>query len=419
MSRPVIRELEASGVTVARGEVLVPTEVGDPLHGTLRCSAAPLVAGSLQRKGRQVRLAPVPQCEENEAAADPVLFLATCPQRDGSTAAIAAVACAEDRLAVASARGAVEEWAAVCDTRSLISAGSPWCQGALQAESAARQALADHSANGRTVYLLGPFAATPEVSDELVGLGAVLTDSLASVGSGDVVVFLAHGAPPDVRKQAAEMDITVVDATCPLVAAAQSAAHRIAERGHHLALVGQSGNAATAGLIGEASGHVTVVERPGTVALHIPDSRPVSYLLEPGIPVEAGAPIAAALRSRYPAIRNGNPDDICYAPSDRVGSIREVATGSDLMLVLGDAHSADTRLICGLARDAGTKVHVVAETSDITPAMLSNAHTVGTAASTSAPGDLQARVITALSGLGKLSVAIRQLHTEMDSAHSS
>lgn len=419
MSRSAVRELQASGVNVARGEVVVPTEVGDPLHGTVKCSAAPLVAGSLERKGRQVRLVPVPQCEETEAAADPVLFVATCPQRDGSTAAIAAAACTEDRLAVASARGAVEEWAAVCDTRTLISAGSPWCTGAREAESAARKAIADHAGNGGTVYLLGPLAAAPEVADELTGLGAVVTDSLADVSSGDVVVLLAHGAPPELRKQAAELDVTVIDATCPLVAAAQSAAHRAAERGHHLALVGQAGNAATAGLISEAEGHVTVVETPGSVALHVADSRPVSYLLEPGIPFESSAPILGALRSRYPAIRNGNPDDMCYEPSDRAGSIRAVATGSDLVLVLGDAHSADTRQICGLARDAGTKVHVVTETSDITPAMLSSAHTIGTAASTSAPADLQARVITALSGLGKLTIATRQLHTEMAAAHSS
>jgi 4-hydroxy-3-methylbut-2-en-1-yl diphosphate reductase len=419
MSRSAVREFQASGVDVARGEVLVPTEIGDPLHGTLQCTAAALVAGSLERKGRQVRLAPLPECEESATASDPILFVATCPQRGGGAAAIAAAAAADDRLAVASARAAVEEWAAVCDSRTVISAGSPWCSGALRAADTVRQAIADHGGNGHTVYLLGPFAAPPEIADELTGLGAVVTDSLANAGSGDVVVFLAQGAPEEVRKQAAEQDITVIDATCPLIAAAQSAAHRAAERGHHLALVGQAANAATPGLVSEAAEHVTVVETPGGVALHLADSRPISYLLEPGIPVEASAPIVGALRSRYPAIRNGNPDDICYAPSDRAGSIRAVATGSDLMLVLGDPRSLDVRQISGLVRDAGTKLLVVSRTSDITPAALSSVHHIGTAASTSAPADLEAQVVTALSGLGRLTVGTRQLHTEMASANSS
>lgn len=419
MSRSAVRELQALGVTVARGEVVVPTELGDPLHGTVRCSAASLVAGSLERKGRQVRLAPVPECEETEAASDPVLFVTTCPQQGGGTAAIAAAASAEDRLAVASARAAVEEWAAVCDSRTLISAGTPWCSGALRSVNAVRQAITDHQGNGRTVYLLGPFAAPPDIADELTGLGAVVTDSLADVSSGDVVVFLAHGVPAELRKQAAEQDITVIDATCPLVAAGQAAAHRAAERGHHLALVGQASNAATAGIVSEAAEHVTIVETPGSVAFHLADSRPVSYLLEPGIPIEAGAPILGALRSRYPAIRNGNPDDICYAPSDRAGSIRAVAAASDVMLILGDAMSADARQISALARDTGTKVQVVAGAAEITPGMLGPVHTIGTAASTSAPADLPAQVVTALSGLGKLSVVTRRLHTETASEISS
>lgn len=397
----------------------MPTEIGDPLHGTLRCSAAPLVAGSLARKGRRVRLAPLPDYDESAAASDPILFVATCPQLGGGAAAIAAAAAADDRLAVASARAAVGEWAAVYDSRTVISAGSPWCSGALRAANTVRQALADHKGNGRTIYLLGTFAAPPEIAAELTGLGAVVTDSLADAGSGDVVVFLAQGVPAEVRKQAAEQDITVIDATCPLIAAAQSAAHRAAERGHHLALVGQAANAATAGLVSEAAEHVTIVETPGGVALRLADSRPISYLLEPGIAVEASAPIVGALRSRYPAIRNGNPDDICYAPSDRAGSIRAVATGSDLMLVLGDQRSLDIRQISGLIRDTGTKLLLVGETSDVTPAALSSVHTIGTAVSTSAPAGLEAQVVTALSGLGKLTVLTRQLHTEMASANSS
>jgi 4-hydroxy-3-methylbut-2-en-1-yl diphosphate reductase len=419
MSRSAVRELQAPGVSVARGEVLVPTEVGDPLHGTLTCSAAPLVAGSLERKGRRVRVGQAREAEEIAPAGDPVLFVATCPQQDGASSALAAAASADDRLAVASARAAVEEWAAVYDDRTLMVAPSPWCSGALNAASAARQAIAEHGGNGRTVYLLGPFAAPSEVTAELTGLGAVVTDSLAEVSSGDLVVLLAQGAPAELRQEAAQRDITVVDATCPLVAAAQDAARHAAERGHHLALIGHSANAATAGIASAAGGRVSIVETLGGVALHLPDSRPVSYMLEPGIPAEASAPILDALRSRYPAVVNGNPDDICYAPSDRAGSIRAVAAGSDLMLVLGDGASADTKQVCGLARDAGTKVHVVATTSDIVPAMLASARTIGLAESTSAPGVLATQVITALSGLGKLRIARRQLRTETAPRYSS
>ena len=62
---------------------------------------------------------------------------------------------------------------------------------------------------------------------------------------GDVVVFPAHGVTADVRAEAARRGATVIDATCPLVAAAQTAASRTADRGQQLVLIGQPGQAST------------------------------------------------------------------------------------------------------------------------------------------------------------------------------
>ena len=82
------------------------------------------------------------------------------------------------------------------------------------------------------------------------------------------------------------------------------------------------------------------------------------------------------------------------------------------MLVVGDPQSADTRQMCGQARNSGTRVQVIGELSDIKPAMLASVHTIGLAESTSAGAGLAARVLEALSGLGRLTIARRRLSTE-------
>ena len=143
------------------------------------------------------------------------------------------------------------------------------------------------------------------------------------------------------------------------------------------------------------------------------DARRVSYLLQPGIPVESAAPVTTALRSRFPAARGPNPDGFCYAPSDRALAIRAVAAGSDLMLVLGDSDSADARQASALARDCGARTHVVAAASDLTPALLTGVTVIGMAESTSAPSALAGQVIAALSGLGPLSVVRREVSTHI------
>ncbi|HMH93042.1 MAG TPA: 4-hydroxy-3-methylbut-2-enyl diphosphate reductase [Streptosporangiaceae bacterium] len=416
MNRSAVREFQAPDLRVQRGELVVPTQVGDPARGPLPCPAAPLIAGSLQRKGLRCALGPVPRLDDaGSDAGGAAVYLATCGQRDGSTAALAAVAAPDDRLAAAAAMAAVAEWAAVTGTRRLLLAGSPWCGGALRALDAARRMVTDHGAPaGRSVHIYGELTAPPEALADLAAGGAVVVSSLTGLAPGDIVVFPAQGVPPDVAAQAADQGLTVLDATCPLVARAQEDAARRAARGDDLLLVGLASGAAAAGITGRAPGRATVVETAaGTAALRVTDARRVSYLLQPGIPVESATPVTTALRSRFPAARGPHPDGFCYAPSDRAQAIRAVAADSDLMLVLGDPDSADARQASALARDCGARTHVIAAAGDLAPALLSGVTAIGMAESTSAPSALAGQVIAALSGLGPLSVVRRQVSTHI------
>ena len=411
MNRSVVREFLASGTGVAPGEILVPTQVGEQARGGLPCPAAPLVGGTLQRKGRRVRYAPVPHYD------DPVnhdggaaLFVATCQQRDGTMAAIAAVAAASDLVAVAAARSAVQEWSAVFGTRRLLAAASPWCNGAQVAMETVRRAVAGRCA----VHVYGQLAASPESIAELAASGAVFVSSLAEVPDGATVIFPAHGVPAEVKAAAQARGLEVTDATCPLVLGTQAEARRLAGRGDDVVLIGLPSHPVVAGIAGTAPGKVSVVmTAAATAGLRVADSRRVSYLLQPGIPVEDSTAVTAALRSRFPAVRSPHPDGFCYAASDRAETIRAIAAGCEVMLVLGTADSPDTRQLSALARDCGSRAQVVTEVGDVGPAVLASAATIGLAESTSASPALAARLTEALSGLGPLSVLRRQVQTEI------
>jgi 4-hydroxy-3-methylbut-2-enyl diphosphate reductase len=209
----------------------------------------------------------------------------------------------------------------------------------------------------------------------------------------------------------------VIDGTCPFVAAAQTAASRAADRDQQVVLISQPGLAATEAIVSQAPGHVTVVETPAkTAAVQASDTRQMTFFVQPGVVLETAAPIVSALRSRYPAVKPTVPTEVCYAPSDRVGTIYSVALGSDVMLVLGDPNSPDAKQISAHARDSGTKVHIVSDVEDIKPSMLAGVLTIGVAESTSARAGLAAQVLTALSGLGRLSIARRRLSTEKTSS---
>jgi 4-hydroxy-3-methylbut-2-en-1-yl diphosphate reductase len=411
MNRSAAREFLAPGTSVPPGEILVPTEVGDPVRGPLPSPAAPLVAGTLMRKGKRVGYAPVGHCLDPAGdASGATVFVATCQQRDGTTAAVAATANGSDRVAVAAARAAVDEWSAVFGTRRLLAASSPWCSGADGALGQARRAVDGR----RTVHVSGQLAADPAALAELAERGAVFVRSLDEVPDGGTVLFPAHGVSAEVRAAAAARGLEIIDATCPLVGWVQGEARRFAERGDDVVLIGQPGHAALAGIVGQAPGRTTVVSSPAsTAALRVADPRRVSYLLQPGIPVEDSAPVVAALRSRFPALHGPHPDGFCYAASDRAETVRVIASAADAMLVLGSADAPDSRQISGLARDCGARTHVIGQASDIVPGVLSGASTIGLAESTSAGPGLAGQVTEALSGLGPLSVTSRRVRTDV------
>jgi 4-hydroxy-3-methylbut-2-enyl diphosphate reductase len=145
----------------------------------------------------------------------------------------------------------------------------------------------------------------------------------------------------------------------------------------------------------------------------VADSRRVSYLLQPGTPVAESAPLADALRSRFPAVRSPHPDGFCFAASDRAQTVRSIAADCDVVLVLGPPDAADTRQLTALARDGGARAQVIAEVGDLAPAVLAGVDAVGLVESTSASPALAGLVTGALSGLGPLSLRRRAVQTDM------
>ncbi|MGH3398612.1 MAG: hypothetical protein ACRDPO_28395, partial [Streptosporangiaceae bacterium] len=329
------------------------------------------------------------------------------------------------------ASAAVEEWAAVAGTRRLLTAGRPWCAGALNALATVRAAVSEQAGReqaggeqaggeqaggqqaGRAVHVCGELAAPPEAAQELARLGVVTAATLDGIPQGDIVIFPAHGVPPAMHAEAVARGLAVVDATCPFVAHAQDQAARLAERGDDVVLLGHPGQRTAAAITGCAERAAVVESAGGSATLQVTDARRVSYLLQPGIPVEWSGPVIGALRSRLPAARGPNPDGFCYAPSDRAQTIKAIAADCELMLVLGDADSADARMLSALARDGGAKTQVIAAAGDLTPAMLAGVSALGLAESASAPSALAGQVTTALSGLGPLSVVRRQVSSQI------
>jgi 4-hydroxy-3-methylbut-2-enyl diphosphate reductase len=407
------RQCVAPGTSVPPGEVMVATQIGDPALGPLPCPAAPLVAGSLARRGVTARCQAIPRCAETgQAGPGTVLFVTSCLHPDGTATGIGAAAAAQDGRAVVAARAVVEEWSAVIAPRRLTGTGAVWCEGAAGALKQARRAVAGSAA---PVYIYEWLAAGAVDRRELEAAGAVFVTSLNEVPAGATLVLPGHGVPPSVRAGALERRLALVDATCPLVAAVQSQIRQFTGDGDRVAVVGPADHAVSGSLTGQAPGRTIGVESIAAASTTAAgDPRRVSYVLQPGIPVEAAAPITGALRSRFPGLHEPDPATFCYAASDRAETVRSIASTADVVLVLGQAEHPDTRLVTGMIRDGHAKAQVVCAAEQVTASWLAGSTAIGVVQTATAPAGLAGILTRALAGLGPLSVTERHVWTRVE-----
>ena len=195
------------------------------------------------------------------------------------------------------AAGALDAWGRALAGRSVLRAGPrSFCAGVDRAIEIVERAL---ERRGAPVFVRKQIVHNAHVVADLEERGAVFVDELGDVPRGATVVFSAHGVAPAVRDAAAERELDVIDATCPLVAKVHAEARRFVERGDSVVLIGHDGHEEVEGTIGEAPGAIHLVERPEHVArLDLGPGR-VSYLTQTTLAVDETEEVVSALRDRF------------------------------------------------------------------------------------------------------------------------
>ncbi|WP_067825177.1 4-hydroxy-3-methylbut-2-enyl diphosphate reductase [Nocardia inohanensis] len=286
----------------------------------------------------------------------------------------------------------------------LLAAPRSFCAGVERAIDAVERLLADPERTG-PIYVRKQIVHNTHVVADLAARGAVFVDELDAVPPGATVVFSAHGVSPAVRAAAAARQLTVVDATCPLVTKVHSEAKRFAAHGNTVVLIGHRGHEEVEGTAGEAPEATVVIESPAqALALTVPDDERVCFLTQTTLSVQETAETVAALRQRFPRLHGPAGADICYASTNRQRAVEEVAARSDVFLVIGSVNSSNSQRMVDVARRQGIPAHLIDDGTEIRAEWIIPAGTVGLSAGASAPARLVEEVLRALRRYGPLTV---------------
>src|SRR5207245_6315080 len=219
--------------------------------------------------------------------------------------------------------------------------------------------------------------------------GAIFVDEQTEVPEGEVCVFSAHGVAPSVRAGAQARRLRTIDATCPLVTKVHREAVRFAEEGYTVVLVGHDGHEEVEGTMGEAPERIVLVQNEQDVQrLQVEDPERVAYITQTTLAGDETSAIVARLRERFPKIVGPRTDDICYATTNRQAAVKQMASGCDLMLVIGSRNSSNSLRLVEVARECGAEAHLIDKAAEVREEWLTDRRVVGISSGASAPENL-------------------------------
>jgi 4-hydroxy-3-methylbut-2-enyl diphosphate reductase len=274
--------------------------------------------------------------------------------------------------------------------RLLLASPRGYCAGVERAVDTVERALALY---GSPVYVRKQIVHNSHVVRDLESRGAIFVDALAQVPEGATVVFSAHGIAPAVRREAASLRLTTIDATCPLVTKVHAQARRFAESGYAIVLIGHAGHEEVEGTLGEAPEAIVLVQSTEDAErVSLPGDKPLAYVTQTTLSVDETSEIVAVLRRRFPHIEGPRREDICYATSNRQLAVKELLRAVELLLVVGSRNSSNSQRLVEVARAAGVPAYLVDDVAGIDERWLEGCETVGLTSGASAPERLVAEV---------------------------
>lgn len=243
------------------------------------------------------------------------------------------------------------------------------------------------------------------VVEDLARRGAVFVEELDEVPDGAIVIFSAHGVSKAVEDEAKRRDLTVFDATCPLVTKVHIEVGKFAKEGMDAILIGHAGHPEVEGTMGRFDtsfgGRIHLVEDVEDVAkLDFGHDQPLAFVTQTTLSMDDTANVIDALKDRFPAINAPRKDDICYATQNRQDAVKLLSHHCEVVLVVGSPNSSNSNRLRELAERMGRRAYLIDNAGQMSQAWFEGVTYVGVTAGASAPEILIQEVLDTLQSWG-------------------
>ena len=242
---------------------------------------------------------------------------------------------------------------------------------------------------GPPVYVRHEIVHNKHVVESLKKIGAIFVEEISEIkDKSRPVIFSAHGVPKKVPKEAEELNMKYVDATCPLVSKVHREAENMHKNGYHIILIGHKGHPEVIGTMGQIPvDGITLVETIEDVEkIVFKKDEKLAFITQTTLSVDDTKEIIEYLKKKFPQINEPKKEDICYATTNRQAAVKKIAKLCDMFFVIGSRNSSNSKRLVEVASKAGcNQSELIHSESDIPLDKIGKCKTIGISSGASAP----------------------------------
>ena len=294
------------------------------------------------------------------------------------------------------------------EVKVLLAAPRGFCAGVERAIEIVEKTIEKY---GAPVFVRHEIVHNKFVVDNLKIKGAVFIEELDEIDDKTrPVIFSAHGVPKSVPDNAKELNMTYIDATCPLVSKVHREAENLHKAGYHLILIGHENHPEVVGTMGQLpKGSIELIQNEEEAEKYTNTiNQNLAYVTQTTLSVDDTINIIQILKKKFPNLKEPIKEDICYATTNRQKAVKNIASKCDMFFVIGSRNSSNSVRLVEVAKKSGCKNSILIHSDSIIPfEEIQKVQTIGISSGASAPEILVKNFIDELKK--KISIKIEEI----------
>ena len=275
----------------------------------------------------------------------------------------------------------------------IIAEHSGFCFGVNRAVDIAESTI--KNSNGKSIYSFGPLIHNTQAVEKFNNEGLIQIDNIDDI-KGEKLIIRSHGVPPEVEKKAEDLNIELIDATCPHVKAIHKRVRKYKDNGYDIIIIGDKNHPEVIGINGYCDNEGIVLNTVDE-AINLPKYHKICVVSQTTNTREKFDAISKVLLEKANEVEIFNT--ICNATDLRQKAAMELAKQVDAIIVIGGHHSSNTNKLVEISKKYCKNVYHIETKDDLTLQELSNFNTIGITAGASTPDWIIKEVINTMDNI--------------------